>query len=856
MSSSDIPTSNHNNILINPKPNTNLNSIKEENCNEAKITGVKVSCNNGELRRSPIKNLSKTTPTLPPPQPEPPPPLIQANSEEENNSEYEPIKKESLRLVRISRQNKSIVSVQDKPIDKNEKNCNRSCDGVGGDTVLSVTVTTTAAVLSSNTSSTPSQLKNISSTNVTDSFYSSVSNKELTFLSSSKPIRNTKNKCVVNNTSTTDTNNVQTTIVSSSVFSGDKKITSASISAPVTSVGKAVVSSSSPSKEIITETNCLTTPVVSTLSICSKADNKLSAVSNDSFSSKSNKPISSNSDKGSSVQIHPSNSQISTTVSSINECIKISSPGSSPSIQTHSELPNQIDLPVSSKTVKSLIQSSNNVSNVNITKAVVSNSKPAEIFKVESVSADNSKVSKCNTPIIQCTKSSTVIPICDSSRFLSKCIISPCVVSKCNNLPNSINKSTENSSQIKENNISKSTNSDIITDTKSIKCLSTPVNSFSKCNSNPSELVSCSSITKTYDKLINSALTVSVTSVTTVPRVSTSPCVSVAKTNVRVSKEDNPPNSVISTPCSSSGSLEVAGVVSGRAVTITATSGPAPQGNTRVASPPSVSITAVVRNSIGNQQNSSESVLSTHHHEGTPSSHYQGVQQQQVPAPSHSFHQHSLSHSSSSVVSASRMDQCDGSSDSGVSVTERSVSRSSVLSDDRSSSAEVKSNTPTPTTASIHSKTYQTAGITPLVVDRKESVRVWRDPALVSQSEQTVRHIHSLQHSNMSQHYAGVPPHHSVPPGSQSSSHAPSHQSHVPPPSAAPLSHGLPPGLPYPHHAPPPLHMTHGLQPPINPALYPQLLPHVSPLPHYAGLIPHHQDEMLAREMERERTLR
>ncbi|KAK7083368.1 hypothetical protein SK128_027543, partial [Halocaridina rubra] len=346
----------------------------------------------------------------------------------------------------------------------------------------------------------------------------------------------------------------------------------------------------------------------------------------------------------------------------------------------------------------------------------------------------------------------------------------------------------------------------------------------------------------------------------------------------RVSSTLNSDNYKSSCDC-----VEVAGVVSGRAVTITATSGPGPTSSTRVASPPSVSITAVVRSPATHLQpaNLDPAHPAPHNHDGAPHS---SLHHQLQPSNPH-LHPHSHPHYQavqqhpsqqplSSASAATRMDHCDGSSDSGVSVTERSVSRSSVLSDDRSSSAEVKPNTPTPITAS-QIKTSQAAAA--LLLDRKENIRVYRDPSLLSQSEHSVRHIHSVQHTNMSQHYPGVPPlHHAPPPmGAPGSggSHAPGHpSSHGQPPSSMP--HGLPPNLSYPAAAAaaaaaagvaPPIHLPPGLSQPMPPGLYPSLphdvwkLGHVPAIPHnaYAGLLTPHPEELIhmerAREMDRER---
>ncbi|KAK4304865.1 hypothetical protein Pmani_023209 [Petrolisthes manimaculis] len=307
-------------------------------------------------------------------------------------------------------------------------------------------------------------------------------------------------------------------------------------------------------------------------------------------------------------------------------------------------------------------------------------------------------------------------------------------------------------------------------------------------------------------------------------------------TSVRKSESENRPSLVVVTGvgvtwCSEAGrggtSSEVAGVVSGRAVTITATSGPGPAGSARVASPPSVSITAVVRSPAPPDP----ALPAPLHHDGAP-----------APAP----HQHQQHLQHPTAPPPTRMDHCDGSSDSGVSVTERSVSRSSVLSDDRSSSAEVKPNTPTPAAT-------RTVPVAPLVLDRREPVRVWRDPSLVSQSEHSVRHIHSVQHSSMSQHYPGVPPPLAAPPpGPSPGSHAPSHHgSHGQNPAS--LGPGLPPGIPYPGHpGAGALHLPPGLQQGALAGLYPTL-PHdvwkqLAPVPigphAYAGLLSH-QEELL-----------
>ncbi|KAF2364150.1 JmjC domain [Trinorchestia longiramus] len=269
------------------------------------------------------------------------------------------------------------------------------------------------------------------------------------------------------------------------------------------------------------------------------------------------------------------------------------------------------------------------------------------------------------------------------------------------------------------------------------------------------------------------------------------------------------------------GGSVVAGV-SGRAVSITATSGPAPHTPSRPASPPSVSITAVLRPQQPPQSAAHHAALSSAApllscSSPSPAS----VQQHLSPVPVSSACQPLM-------PPQPRMD--DGSSDSGVSVSEpRSVSRSSVLSDERSSSAEVKPNTPTPQhnpksflQASAHlasvaqisggsHNTNASSSASSFALDHRNNkeVRVWRDPALLSQSEQAIRHIHPLQHPMSYQPHAPAPPHPA--PHHPSPHAAPAHPSLV----AAAAAGALPPALGFPHsHT---LHLA-GLQPPLNAA--------------------------------------
>ena len=379
-------------------------------------------------------------------------------------------------------------------------------------------------------------------------------------------------------------------------------------------------------------------------------------------------------------------------------------------------------------------------------------------------------------------------------------------------------------------------------------------------------------------------------------------------------------NSGVNNNGGSNTSSVVAGV-SGRAVSITATSGPAPHVPSRPASPPSVSITAVLRphhlssqphhhhhhhhhhnNHPQTQQllhssscsNSSNSATQSAHHHAPPTTLSTAASSSSPPNSSHHSQQHHFPPSGGSSLHHhyqqqqhhnlhQRMD--DGSSDSGVSVTEpRSVSRSSVLSDERSSSAEVKPNTPTPqhshkqgvassqggplpglgATLGGPLGSHSGGGIPNFALDHRNNreVRLWRDPAHLSQTEQAVRHIQSLHAMSYPPH---APPLPHPPPPHHPPSHASSASAHsVAAVAAAAAAAGLPPGLGYPHgHA---MHLS-ALQPPLSAAaaafygpggsVWKQLAG-VPPALHppYHGLLPHASSaaathEEILRELER-----
>ena len=284
--------------------------------------------------------------------------------------------------------------------------------------------------------------------------------------------------------------------------------------------------------------------------------------------------------------------------------------------------------------------------------------------------------------------------------------------------------------------------------------------------------------------------------------------------------------------------------VGGRAVSITATSGPAPHTPSRPASPPSVSITAVLR---------PQPPSSSSHHAPPPTS---------TCSPTH--HLSVNSHMPPHLQQHPRMD--DGSSDSGVSISEpRSVSRSSVLSDERSSSAEVKPNTPTPQHPHKVFPPHSSGGNNSFALDPRgasnKEIRLWRDPALLSHSEQSLRHLQSIHQASAAMSF---PPHPPPPPHHPPSQHAPPSSHSVASIAAAaaaagPLHpHALPPYLN------PALHLT-GLQPPLGAAaaaafygapgsgMWKPLVGGVPPVhPSYSGLLPHTvtSEEML-REYER-----
>lgn len=305
------------------------------------------------------------------------------------------------------------------------------------------------------------------------------------------------------------------------------------------------------------------------------------------------------------------------------------------------------------------------------------------------------------------------------------------------------------------------------------------------------------------------------------------------------------------------GSSSVVAGVSGRAVSITATSGPAPHTPSRPASPPSVSITAVLRPQHPPLSAAHHAALST----AAPFS-------RSSPSPASVQHLSPVSCATQPLMPPQpRMD--DGSSDSGVSVSEpRSVSRSSVLSDERSSSAEVKPNTPTPqqhnkslqqnvSVSASGSGAHANSAAHSFALDHRNNkeVRVWRDPALLSQPEQAVRHIHSLQHPMSYQPHAPPPPH--PPPPHHPSPHAVA--------AAAAAAAAMPPGMGFSHG--PQLHLP-GLQPPLSaaaaaaaaayysPSMWKQLAGVAPPAlhPSYHGLLSHPPgatQEDVFRELER-----